>query len=453
LAWVFCLEQGHLDRHEAEELDEYDGDAGTVGTDAHNGKVQEALDEKQQGKVSDWFSSHHSNYNDPFHKGGAFGGGNLARGNHTVGGNFGRWRNRTHHPGGGGGGGGGGHIGAHHFSHHGGNLSFGSLNTTVHTEPKNLPHDSSSVTKSTVSDTPAPAMAPTPEPTPGTTPGPTPESTDAPTPEPTPETTPGPTPESTDAPTPEPTPGTTPGPTPESTDAPTPEPTPGTTPGPTPESTDGLNLDSTDWLNATITKGSGVMYEIVEQLPHDPKAFTQGLTFFDGRLYESTGLYRESTVRELDPVTGNVLSVTPLEDQYFGEGMAYYDGKLIQITWKAGVGFVYDANDLSKPPEKFTYKTTKHNEGWGITFDPDNNELIVSDGSNNLMFWDPETFETLRTIPVFRIDGSIPARAINELEFWRGRIIANIWYEDVLVVINPATGIIEKEYGKLTVKV
>lgn len=156
-------------------------------------------------------------------------------------------------------------------------------------------------------------------------------------------------------------------------------------------------------------------------------------------------MYRESTVRQLDPVTGDVLVSVPLGDEYFGEGLAYVDGKLVQITWKQATAFVWNASDLTIPPTQYSYTTTKNNEGWGITYDENKHELIVSDGSANLIFWDPDTLETLRTLNVTRQSGQ-PALQMNELEFWRGRVLANVWFEDVLLVIHPETGLVEKEY-------
>lgn len=125
--------------------------------------------------------------------------------------------------------------------------------------------------------------------------------------------------------------------------------------------------------------------------------------------------------------------------------MTYVNEKLIQITWKKSTAFIWNANDLTIPPQVLQYQTTKRNEGWGITHDPNKNELIVSDGSANLIFWNVDTLETLRTISVVRQDGS-PANNMNELEFWRGRVLANVWFKDVLLVIHPETGVVEKEY-------
>lgn len=153
-------------------------------------------------------------------------------------------------------------------------------------------------------------------------------------------------------------------------------------------------------------------------LTHSSHADRQGLTLGDdGRLFESTGLTGQSTIRELDPSTGDVLVSVPLDYQFFGEGLVYVNEKLIQLTWKKATAFVWNANDLTISPEVITYKTTKRDEGWGITHDPGKNELIVSDGSNRLIFWDVDTLETTRTMPIFRQDGS-PATNMNELEFW-----------------------------------
>jgi glutamine cyclotransferase len=136
-----------------------------------------------------------------------------------------------------------------------------------------------------------------------------------------------------------------------------------------------------------------------------------------------------------------------MDSKLFGEGMTWIEGeKLVQITWKSQRGFIYDANTLVQIDE-FKYTTTKK-EGWGITWDACNGELIVTDGSEFLHFWDPETMAEKRKVAVTRMDGK-PARELNEIEFWRGRVLANVWYEDVLLVIHPETGKVEKEYGTL----
>ena len=117
---------------------------------------------------------------------------------------------------------------------------------------------------------------------------------------------------------------------------------------------------------------------------------------------------------------------------------------MVQITWKSQQGFIYNITDLSEV-DNFHFSTTV-NQGWGISWDRCKDELIVTDGSENLHFWDPETMAEKRRISVTRMDGT-KAKEMNEIEFWRGRVLANVWHEDVLLVINPETGIVEKEYG------
>jgi glutamine cyclotransferase len=204
--------------------------------------------------------------------------------------------------------------------------------------------------------------------------------------------------------------------------------------------------DVAAWLATTVTKGDGIMYEIVGQLVHDNKAFIEGLTYVNGLIYESTGLYGHSSVRTLDPETGHGVQLFPVSKKYFGEGLAYANGKFYQLTYKSQIGFIYDAADLSKDPQKFNYSSTT-NEGYGLTFDAGKQEFIESDGSEYLHFWDPQTFQELRKVKVVRQDGTAALR-MNELEWWRGRILANVWFEDVILVIDPVTGVVEKEYGR-----
>jgi glutamine cyclotransferase len=136
--------------------------------------------------------------------------------------------------------------------------------------------------------------------------------------------------------------------------------------------------------------------------------------------------------------------MVPMDDTLFGEGMTYYKDTLVQITWKARKGFIYDMTTL-ETIDKFQYSSTK-NEGWGITWDRCKDELIMTDGSHFLHTWDPATMAQKRKIPVMRLNGK-KALQLNEIEFWRGRVLANVWYEDVLLVIHPETGQVEKEYG------
>ena len=174
-------------------------------------------------------------------------------------------------------------------------------------------------------------------------------------------------------------------------------------------------------------------YEIIESYNHDEMAFTQGLEFIDGFLFESTGLFGESTLRKVDLKTGKVLEFIDLEDQYFGEGITIMNDKIIQLTWISNIGFIYEKETFELVSE-FSYPT----EGWGIT----NNgiHLIMSDGTSNLFFLDPKTFETVKQIEV--VDKE-PVINLNELEYINGKIYANIWYQDKIAIINPETGIVE----------
>jgi glutaminyl-peptide cyclotransferase len=210
-----------------------------------------------------------------------------------------------------------------------------------------------------------------------------------------------------------------------------------------------VELDETQkWLNATVTLNDGPMFEVIKKISHSKNSFTEGLTYFGGVLYESIGLNGHSSLLVLDAFSGTTKVSYDIDDQYFGEGLTYMNGKLVQLTWQSRTGFVYDTKNLAAPPSTFSFTTTR-NEGWGITYDSTKDELIVSDGSNYLHFWDPITMEEKRKVEVIR-QNSVRTHNINELEFWRGRVLANIWYEDVIIVINPDTGIVEKEYGTRT---
>jgi glutamine cyclotransferase len=207
----------------------------------------------------------------------------------------------------------------------------------------------------------------------------------------------------------------------------------------------GGRFDMKKWTSAKVALSDGKMYEVVKQLNHDPKAFTEGLAFARGELYESTGINGQSSIRKLDPDTGDVLESIPLEDKYFGEGLSLVHGKAIQLTWQSRVGFIYDVSDLSKEPQNFTFTSTR-NEGWGLAYSPYFNELAMSDGSDYIHFWNARNMSETRRIKVKRQNGA-DSRQINELEFFHGRLLANIWYEDVIISINPITGEVDKEYG------
>ncbi|MEL6909157.1 MAG: glutaminyl-peptide cyclotransferase [Cyanobacteria bacterium J06598_4] len=172
-------------------------------------------------------------------------------------------------------------------------------------------------------------------------------------------------------------------------------------------------------------------YEIVATYPHDPKAFTQGLIFDDGELYESTGLRGQSTLRKVDLETGKVLQKEKLDDRYFGEGLTLWEDRLIQLTWVSNKGIVYDRETLEEI-QTFTYPT----QGWGLTHNKQ--ELILSDGSDILYFLDPDTYEEVKQIQV--TDEQRPVDKLNELEFINGEIWANVWLSDRIARIDPETG-------------
>ncbi len=172
-------------------------------------------------------------------------------------------------------------------------------------------------------------------------------------------------------------------------------------------------------------------YEVVAEYPHDSEAFTQGLVIHEGKLFESTGLRGQSTLREVDLDSGQVLRQVRLPDRFFGEGLTVMDNRLIQLTWQAGVGIVYDLETF-QVVQRFDYS----GEGWGLTHD--GSHLIMSDGSSSLRFLDLETFEVVRTLQV-SMDGK-PLRDLNELEFVEGSIVANVLFSDRIVWINPSGG-------------
>jgi glutamine cyclotransferase len=164
---------------------------------------------------------------------------------------------------------------------------------------------------------------------------------------------------------------------------------------------------------------------------HDPSAFTQGLLYHQGFLYESTGLYGKSTVRKVVPETGKVVQVFNLSPRYFGEGLALWRDRLIQLTWQSRLGFIYDLETF-RPLGSFPYTT----EGWGLT--EDGTSLIMSDGSGVLRFLDSETYEEIRRIEVK--DGGGPVVHLNELEFVRGQVLANVLGKDIVLRISPSSG-------------
>jgi glutamine cyclotransferase len=172
-------------------------------------------------------------------------------------------------------------------------------------------------------------------------------------------------------------------------------------------------------------------YQVVHTFPHDPTAFTEGLVFDGGFLYESTGLEGQSTLRKTQLETGEVLQRHDLSPDVFGEGITIFGDRIIQLTWKTRLGYVYEKRTFRLLGE-FTYPT----EGWGIT--QDGKQLIMSDGTATLYFLNPDTFERTRQVEVHSDDG--PVTQLNELEYVQGEIYANVWQTDRIARIAPDTG-------------
>lgn len=172
-------------------------------------------------------------------------------------------------------------------------------------------------------------------------------------------------------------------------------------------------------------------YKLIKKIPHDEKAFTQGILVDDGFLWESTGRYGQSTIRKIDLETGEILISHSLDEDLFGEGIAMFKDQLIQLTWKSGKAIVYDRE--LRPIKEFEY----NGQGWGLT--TDGNELILSDGSQFLRFIDPETFQVRRTVKVLR-KGGMPVGQLNELEYAGGKVYANSYQTDIVYEIEPTRG-------------
>jgi len=172
-------------------------------------------------------------------------------------------------------------------------------------------------------------------------------------------------------------------------------------------------------------------YRIVKIYPHDRAAFTEGLFFQEGVLWESTGQNGSSWIRKVRLENGEVLQQMPLEPQYFGEGIVAWKKSLIQLTYKTEIGFVYDITTM-KRLRSFNYT----GEGWALTHD--GTRIIMSDGSSSLRFLDPETLKETGRLPVK--DAGKPVLELNELEFVKGEILANVWKTERLARISPKTG-------------
>jgi glutaminyl-peptide cyclotransferase len=172
---------------------------------------------------------------------------------------------------------------------------------------------------------------------------------------------------------------------------------------------------------------------VIRVIPHDARAFTQGLVYYNGRIYESTGLYGQSSLRCVDPADGRIIKSTPVPD-IFAEGLARMDDKLVQISWKEKTALVYSIPDFMQK-KSFTY----NGEGWGLT--SDSKHFIMSNGSDTLYIRSKE-FVVLKKIPV-TLDG-VPLKNLNELEYVKGMVYSNIWYSNDIAVIDLSNGKVQR---------
>lgn len=178
-------------------------------------------------------------------------------------------------------------------------------------------------------------------------------------------------------------------------------------------------------------------FEMVNTFPHDEKAFTQGLQYADGVLYETTGRTGESTLRKVELTSGKVLKSVNIGAEYFGEGMTVVEDKIVVLTWQTNLAFFYNKDSFEKIGQ-FNYTNSK--EGWGLTYD--GTQLIKSDGTNRLYFLDAKTGKELNAIAVYDENGAVDQ--LNELEYIEGKVYANVYQKEIIVVINPTTGVVEE---------
>jgi len=177
-------------------------------------------------------------------------------------------------------------------------------------------------------------------------------------------------------------------------------------------------------------------YKIINTFPHDVKAYTQGLEFYNGFLYETTGRNGESWLRKVDIETGKVLQQKDLNEKYFGEGMTIFNNTVNWLTWKANKGFTYNLENFEQTGE-FTYENSV--QGWGLTHN--DTELIKSDGTNKIWFLDPTSKKEKRNIQAYT--NKIPVKDLNELEYVKGKVYANKWQQNSIVIINPKNGTVD----------
>lgn len=194
--------------------------------------------------------------------------------------------------------------------------------------------------------------------------------------------------------------------------------------------------ESSQSTTTMVLIGTGLKqygYKVVATFPHDPAAYTEGLQYVDGEMFESTGLYGKSTLRRVDLKSGKVEQSIDLDPQYFGEGIQVLGDHIYQLTWQSHIAFLYDRKTL-KVLDTYKYPT----EGWALTYD--GKDLWMSDGSSTLYRRDPKTFEVIDQIRVH--DGDTPVQLLNELEYIKGSIWANVWQTNEIVIIDPSSGLV-----------
>ena len=197
----------------------------------------------------------------------------------------------------------------------------------------------------------------------------------------------------------------------------------------TPANAENREISTANLLKNTRVPIWGI--SVVETFPHDPESFTQGFVYHRGYFYESTGLHGKSALKKIELNSGKVIKRVELGKEYFGEGMTILDDKIYQLTWLNKTGFIYDLSSFQKTG-RFSYRS----EGWGLT--TDGKSLIMSDGTAVITFLNPETFQVIRRINVR--DGKMPVTYLNELEFIRDEIWANVFTTDLIARISPQTG-------------
>jgi glutamine cyclotransferase len=196
-----------------------------------------------------------------------------------------------------------------------------------------------------------------------------------------------------------------------------------------------MNTQTTTTSATTLDALPVYGVEVLKSYPHDPTAFTQGLCFYNGELYESTGQYAESSLRKVDWQRGKVIQSVKVPSEFFAEGMVVLNDRIYQLTWRENTCFVYDAATF-----KLLRSHSYYGEGWGLT--TDGKHLIMSDGSNVLRFLDKDSLRVQKTLAVTATLGAaqVPVKNLNELEFIDGELYANIWFSDSIARINPNTG-------------